>query len=212
MIARPTLAAVGNRKTRLCIVALALFWPLAAPAFELDCPTLRDVVAGADDGFEAFAGKPLSHVTSGATDPSVLASLRGEYSRDVRETTRSLRGAEACTVTRVHRADDTLRLGQVEYACRFPAEYALPASLGADLAACLGKPLDPDAGEASLAITVDIVESGEGHAVLLVGAEADAADGMRLVVSRAHCEAKVPGACDDEDDEDEVEEDASGHD
>jgi hypothetical protein len=186
------------RARHLSALAALLCWPLAAPAFELDCATLREVVAGAGDGFEAFSGKPLSHVTAGASpDPSALARLKGEYSRETWQATRVLRGAGACTIARVHRADDTLRLQQAEYACRFPAEQALPASLGDELATCLGKPRDPDADEASLVITVDVVESGEGQAVLLVAADANVAEGLRLVVSRVSCEAKVAGACDD---------------
>lgn len=192
----------------LMLLAAALVSsPATSAAFELDCGTLREVVAGADDGFRTFAGKPIAHVTAGAMpvpDPATLARLQGEFSRESWEANRALGGAAACTVTHVHRADDEVSLRQEEYACRYPAQHALPLSLGEDLARCLDKPADPDADESSLAITMDVVESGEGNAVLLVGAEANLADGMRLVVSWARCEAREPGACDDDDDNGEV--------
>lgn len=191
---------------RARILLVLLCWPVAATAFDLDCGTLREVVAGANDGFRQFAGKPMAHVTAGALpkpDSATLERLQGEFSRESWEANRALRGAAACTVTHVHRADGEVRLRQEEYACRFPAQHALPRSLGDALARCLGKPTDSDAGTASLAIPVDTVESGEGNVVVLVGAEANVAEGMRLVVSRASCEARTPGACDDdEDDED----------
>lgn len=186
--------------------ALAMLLACANPAvaFELDCAGVDKVVAQAIDQFTELRGKQQSHITSGASAAPDLATrerLLGEFSRERWQGTLTLAGASACEVVRVVVGDGKSLHVATQYACRYPGHTVLPATLGRSLATCVGRPADPDADPTSLLIILERVDSGEGHAITSIGADANPADGMRLLVSHSTCLARKPAGCDGPDDE-----------
>lgn len=175
-----------------------------AVAFELDCTGIDTLVAQASHQFTDLRGKQQSHITSGASAAPDLATrqrLLGEFSRERWQGTLTLAGASACEVVRTVVDDGKSQQVGVQYACQYPGHTVLPATLSRSLATCVGRPADPDADPTSLLIILDRVDSGEGHAITSVGADANPANGMRLLVSRSTCLIRRPGGCIGRDDE-----------
>lgn len=190
-------------RTVLLATALLAISP-AADAFEPDCQGLGKIIAQADMQFTALRGQQRGHLASGASATPAqadLSRLLGEFDRQTWQGKLVMKGAADCEVARVHSADRDAVVDQVHYACAYPRHQVLPPALNRTLAACVGRPADPDADTSSLTIVLDRVESGEGHAITAVGATADVGEGLRVLVSRVTCQSRRPSGCDGKDED-----------
>lgn len=186
-------------------VWLTLF--LATPAFAdglpFDCASLKAVVAEAPTRFNKIAGETVSQENAAGLAARLgvpLAQVDRDYASRVMTADTPLPGAKHCEVVDAWQGDADARVSQIAHVCRYPGISKLSAQFRAQLAQCLGRPLDPDADAdaSAVAIDIDTVVSDEGYANTQVTADAQPVDGLRISVLQTLCEARRLGGCDDE--------------
>lgn len=169
------------------VLAACLALPAAAMAREVfDCGELKAAVADAKHGFASHKGALKAQASpSPALGKTYLAR-------------QSMAGATACSVSEVKLDEPKMRLRQTAYGCRFAGVSKLDAALRTRLMRCVAGEVDDPSDPDDLTIWVDRVSSGEGYRGTEVNAQANAVDGLTLLVRQSVCTNHGGGqACED---------------
>ena len=156
--------------------------PTAAMARDVFvCKELKAAVADAGRGFASHKGALNAQTNSSrAPGKTYLAS-------------QSMTGATACSVVDVDLDEPKMRLRQTAYSCQFSGVSKLDKALRSQLTRCVAGEVDDPSDPDELTIWVDRVSSGEGYRGTAVNAQANAVDGLTLLVRESVCTNKGDG-------------------
>ena len=193
----PNMGAEGRTKQTLiegagsivagAVLASCLALPTAAVASDVFvCAELKAAVADAGNGFAAYRG-----ALKAQTDPSP-AFGKTYLAKQI------MKGAKACSVVDVSLEEPKMRLQQAAYSCEFAGLSKLDKALRTQLTRCVSGEVDdpPDLDE--FTIWVDRVSSGESYRATEVNVQANAVNGLTLLVRQSLCINKGDGpSCED---------------
>jgi len=123
------------------------------------------------------------------------ADLNMEFDSSIFAGKNLLTDASECNVVKVLSDDETAKIEQTSYDCKFDKITTLTKSIRDELRKCVPGEVNEDAGEDEFVIYVNRVESGEGYNGTSVEASANAVEGLKLSVSKSICMNKKTGGC-----------------
>jgi hypothetical protein len=168
-------------------VALSLALPTAAVAADVfACAELKAAVTEAGQGFASYKGAAKVETNVARTSAKIHLAKR------------SMTGATACHVVDVNLDEPKMRLRQTAYSCGFSGVSKLDKALRTQLTRCVAGEVDDPSDPDELTIWASRVSSGEGYRGIEVNAQANAVNGLTLLVRQSVCTNKGSGqACED---------------
>ena len=180
------------------ILLACVVFPHQAIAETINCKELKAVVAEADNQFSLLKGKLLKKETTADIAKAQGLSeedLNMNFDSSIFTAKKPMTGAAECNVIQVLSDDDTSKIEQTSYDCKFDIITTLTKSIRDELRNCVSGEMNEDAGEDEFVIYVNRVESGEGYNGTSVEASANTVEGLKLSVIKSICMNKKIGGC-----------------